>query len=107
VFASYSTEWGDRANAVAAESLSVLVWSDTPVSGTVDVQRLVTAARGEAIGEVIFTVGDAQLSVPLVLDADIGGPGPWWRLSHPLELLPGGEGNFDETLSMLFTGRRI
>jgi len=107
VFASYSTDWGQSANAVAAEASSVLVWSDTPVSGEVAVQPLVKAGRGDAIGEVIFTVGDARVSVPLVLDAGIADPGPWWRLSHPLELLPGGDGNSDGALSTLFTGRRI
>ncbi|MCY7325506.1 MAG: D-alanyl-D-alanine carboxypeptidase [Microbacteriaceae bacterium] len=107
VFASYSTDWGQSANAVAAEASSVLVWSDTPVSGEVAVQPLVKAGRGDAIGEVTFTVGDARVSVPLVLDAGIADPGPWWRLSHPLELLPGGDGNSDGALSTLFTGRRI
>ena len=85
VFASYSTDWGQSANAVAAEASSVLVWSDTPVSGEVA----------------------AKVSVPLVLDAGIADPGPWWRLSHPLELLPGGEENSDGALSTLFTGHRI
>ncbi len=107
VFASYSTNWGQSANAVAAEASSVLVWSDTPVSGDVTVQPLVKAARGQAIGEVTFTVGAAQVRVPLVLDADIADPGPWWRLSHPLELLPGGDSNPHGALSTLFTGRRI
>jgi len=104
VFASYSTAWGQSANAVAAETSSVLVWSDTPVSGAVAVLPLVKAARGDTIGEVTFTVGDSQVSVPLLLDAEINDPGPWWRLSHPLELLPRGAGDSDGALSTLFTG---
>jgi len=104
VFASYSTDWGESANAVAAKTSSVLVWSDTPVSGSVSVQPFVTAARGDAVGEVTFTVGDAQVTVPLVLDAGIADPGPWWRLFNPFELLPDGEGNPDRALSTLFTG---
>jgi len=65
---------------------------------------LVKAARGDTIGEVTFTVGDSQVSVPLLLDAEINDPGPWWRLSHPLELLPRGAGDSDGALSTLFTG---
>ncbi|WP_258566929.1 hypothetical protein [Microbacterium sp. Se5.02b] len=26
-------------------------------------------------------------TVPLVLAEDVEGPSPWWRLTHPLELL--------------------
>lgn len=105
VFASYSTDWGQSANAVAAQSSSVLVWSDTPVSGSVLAHRLVTADRGDAVGEVAFLVGDKKVRVPLVLDAGIAAPGPWWRLSHPLELLPGGQPAADGALSTIFTGR--
>lgn len=89
-FASYATEWGESAQAVAEGSASVVVWSDTSISGVVDAAPLVTAALGEAVGEVAFTIGDGrEITVPLVLDSALAEPGAWWRIWHPFESLSG------------------
>lgn len=89
-FASYSAEWGERATAVADGSASVVVWSDTSVDAVVDAEPVVTAAPGEPVGEVVFTIGDGrEISIPLVLGSALEDPGAWWRLMRPLELLVG------------------
>jgi D-alanyl-D-alanine carboxypeptidase (penicillin-binding protein 5/6) len=85
-FATYDTAWGDEAEAVAAEDLALAVWSPTPVTVSMDAGKVRLAESGSSVGEVRFTVGDRELTVPLELDATIDDPGPWWRLTNPEKL---------------------
>ena len=85
-FASYDTPWGEAANAVATENSSVVVFSDTPVAAEVSPASVSVAQAGNDAGEVVFTVGDKVIAVPLELDSTIDDPGAWWRLTHPGEL---------------------
>ncbi len=89
VFARFATEWGESADATAMSDISVLVWSDTQVAADIRPAGITTGARGDAAGQVDFTVGDELVSVDLELSRDLPGPDAWWRLTHPLELLPG------------------
>lgn len=81
--ASYGTPWGQSAHAEAGEAASVVVWSDTPVSVTVEAEPVTTAAAGAAVGTATVTAGAQRVEVPLRLDATIADPGPWWRLANP------------------------
>lgn len=83
VLASYETPWGERADAVAAESASVVVWGDTAVTAEVQADDIRLAAEGASLGSVVFTAGAQTVTVPLVLSRDLDDPGPWWRLTHP------------------------
>ncbi|MEY2848280.1 MAG: hypothetical protein RI885_945 [Actinomycetota bacterium] len=87
VFADYSTDWGSTADAVAAEDVSIVVWSDTPVSVDIRPKPLETGEQGDDAGRVRFSVGDQTASVDLELSGSLDGPDAWWRLSHPLELI--------------------
>lgn len=82
-FASYSTPWGDAAQAVAASSASLVLWQNTPVTATVRAGPVKLAASGTAVGDVTFTAGEHHTTVPLVLSNPISDPGAWWRLTHP------------------------
>ena len=86
-FASYETAWGDEAAAVAAESASLLVWSDTPIESSSESSSLRLGEQGLEVGSVEFSSGNRSVSVPLVLDATIDDPGFWWRLANPIALL--------------------
>lgn len=86
-FGHYESEWGDRAAAVASESASVVTWASTSVTADVTLDPVHLAAAGAEVGRATFTVGARTVIVPLILDATIDDPGPWWRLSHPMELL--------------------
>ncbi len=85
-YADYTTAWGDDATAVAAETQSTVVWSDTPVTLAVKADSVRLAQAGASVGELDFTIGDRTVRVPLTLAAAIADPGPGWRLSHPAEL---------------------
>lgn len=91
--ASYDTPWGDTANARAADGASVVVWSDTPVEVEVRAEPLALAAEGAEVGSVIVRAGAQEITVPLVLDAEIDDPGTWWRLANPSGLAAGAAGS--------------
>jgi D-alanyl-D-alanine carboxypeptidase (penicillin-binding protein 5/6) len=82
-YGTYTTPWGQTAHAVAARAESVLVWSDTPITGVASAEPVPLADQGDPVGTVDFTVGDTTLSVPLVLDRALTDPGLGWRLAHP------------------------
>jgi len=83
-FASWSTVWGQRAQAVATKKATVVVWSSTPISAKVETQRIGVAAIGTQVGTVTYTIGSGtKVVVPLGLSKAIADPGPWWRLSNP------------------------
>ncbi|QNE47462.1 D-alanyl-D-alanine carboxypeptidase [Glaciihabitans sp. INWT7] len=94
VVGRYGTAWKDGARVVTGDRASVLTWSDAPISSTMTVRPLsITAGKtvtdGSTVGSLDFTVNGSVISVPLVLDGSISGPGGWWRLTHP-EMLLGG-----------------
>lgn len=83
-FASWSTPWGQRAQAVATASKTVVVWGDTPISTKVTTERIGVAALGTRVGTVTYTIGSGtRVSVPLGLSRAIADPGPWWRVTNP------------------------
>lgn len=86
VFGSYLTEWGDRADVVAAETRSALVWGDTPVALSVHTEPVAAAHSGSRVGTATFTVGTENVEVRLELSKAISDPGPLWRLTNPQAL---------------------
>lgn len=88
-FGTYTTAWGQTSHAIAADSASVLVWSDTTISADATAREIQLGDEGDTVGAVKFTVGDKTVSVPLVLDRTISDPGPAWRVTHPTELAGG------------------
>ena len=87
VFGEYTTRWEDTARAVSTENATLLTWSDTAVTSVVTVDPLTTAKQGAVVGSVTYTAGARTVTVPLRLDDAVAGPGGWWRLGHPRELL--------------------
>jgi len=83
----YLTPWEDTAGIVAGETGALLSWSDTPVTVESTIDPVGIAADGTEVGSLTFTVGARTVTVPLELDGAIDGPGGWWRLTHPRELL--------------------
>jgi len=86
-FATFDTEWGETAHAVAGKTQTALVWSNTPVSLLVSTEKVSLASAGSSVGKLTFTVANETISVPLVLSDALADPGPWWRLLHPVQLL--------------------
>ncbi|SDN25689.1 D-alanyl-D-alanine carboxypeptidase (penicillin-binding protein 5/6) [Cryobacterium flavum] len=92
VFGSYTTQWGDESDIVAERAASVLVWSDSPITGGVTAEDVQLGRAGDEVGTVSFTIGGATpttVSVPLELHQTLADPGPAWRMGHPGKLAAG------------------
>ncbi len=85
-FATYSTAWGQTADAAAAAEAMLLTWADTPITAEITADPVRIEEAGESVGEVVFTSGPHSVTVPLVLSDALTDPGPGWRLTHPGEL---------------------
>lgn len=85
-FATYRAVWGESVAAIAAERATLLRWGETPVTVVVEAEELRTGAAGDDVGDLVFTSGPATVRVDLELAADLGDPGPWWRLTNPAAL---------------------
>lgn len=82
-FASYTTEWGQTATAVAEKDVGLVTWSDAGVTSSITATPVVTGTKGQEVGTATFTSMGHAVSVPLALAANVEDPGPGWRLSHP------------------------
>ncbi|RFA17354.1 hypothetical protein B7R21_01090 [Subtercola boreus] len=87
VVGSYTSAWGATVPIVAAQDASTVVWSSTPVSVAGDTVSLSEGSAGSAAGDLRFGVGGETITVPLRLETDLEGPDPFWRLTHPGELV--------------------
>lgn len=81
-----TTAWGSRAEIVLARSTSLMTWSDTPVTTTLNVGTPETYADGEKVGTIIWTAGPNTTSAAVTISGEIEEPTLWWRLTHPGEL---------------------
>jgi len=85
-FASYAAIWGESVTAVAAGRVTLLTWAGAPVEVEVETEDVRTGTAGEDVGDIRFTSGPKSATIDLELSADLDDPGPWWRLTHPVEL---------------------
>ncbi|MEX1077613.1 MAG: D-alanyl-D-alanine carboxypeptidase [Homoserinimonas sp.] len=86
VIAEYHSNWDGRAEAVASQSYSPLVWGAPTIEHRITVDPIGLAADGTPVGSIRFTINGAVAEVPLALEGSIEDPGPLWRLSNPFGL---------------------
>lgn len=80
---TYETVWGDTATGRAVDSISVLVWNDTPITIEVETDEIVLSDDGAMIGTVTVNAGETAFTTPIELDGSLEDPGTWWRLTNP------------------------
>ena len=81
------TVWGEKIDVIADADADVILWNGAAAQATPDFTLSSERDAGERIG-TLTTAGPLNTTTtPLVLADDIDGPSPWWRLTHPLELL--------------------
>ena len=84
---TYTTPWGDEAHGVAVATKSELIWLTTPITSTITVEPVTTAAKGTRVGQVTFHTPTGDATVLLELDRRIADPGPVWRMTHPAPVI--------------------
>ncbi|ROQ40933.1 D-alanyl-D-alanine carboxypeptidase (penicillin-binding protein 5/6) [Frondihabitans sp. PhB188] len=83
VYGSYDTEWGSNAHAVAAKTVSKLVYGSATVKAVPALDTVGEATAGSKVGTLRVTIGSSVTTVPLVLDRAMTEPDAWWRLTNP------------------------
>jgi serine-type D-Ala-D-Ala carboxypeptidase (penicillin-binding protein 5/6) len=86
-FATYRTAWGERTSAVAARTVSVVVWGGTAIKHSIAASTVTSRKPGTVVGLASFSAGTQSVTVPLTLRGRLDGPDPLWRLEHPGQLL--------------------
>jgi D-alanyl-D-alanine carboxypeptidase (penicillin-binding protein 5/6) len=81
-YGSYTTPWGATSDIVAAESASVLVWQDAPVTVTPTASELEFADEGHEVGSVTFEHDGESIVVRLVLEDDLAAADMGWKLTN-------------------------
>lgn len=81
-FAEYKTAWGQTSKLISNKDISSVVWSDTPISITVQADKASTLKSGERKGEATIKVGTKVFKQPLIADGSITSPNILWRLTH-------------------------
>ncbi|WP_125133053.1 D-alanyl-D-alanine carboxypeptidase [Microbacterium sp. 10M-3C3] len=81
------TRWGERVDVVTAEDAAVVQWNGAGAAASAAFDRGDRDAAGDVVGTLTVTGPLNAASVDLTLADDIEGPTPWWRLTHPLDLL--------------------
>ncbi|CDK01746.1 D-alanyl-D-alanine carboxypeptidase [Microbacterium sp. C448] len=86
IVGTVSTLWADPVDIVTATDGSVILWNGSPSSAASDLSLGDDWADGASVGTVTISgpIGEAQ--VEALLAAEVEGPSPWWRLTHPLQL---------------------
>lgn len=83
---SVATPWGSTARVVVSDSASLLTWSDTPITATMETITPTSFRDGATVGSITWTAGPNSVSVPVEIDGTIVQPTAWWRLTHPSQL---------------------
>lgn len=87
VVGEVSSPWGARADVVVDEDANVVLWNGAAADAAVQFDLGDERGEGDEIGTLTVTGPLNEATVGVTLADDIEGPSPWWRLTHPVELL--------------------
>jgi D-alanyl-D-alanine carboxypeptidase (penicillin-binding protein 5/6) len=81
VVGSYSAPWGSKANIVAKEGASFMVWGDTKITSQLQLSSIKAPAKADTkVGELTLSANGQTKKVPLTLQNDLLKPTIPWRL---------------------------
>lgn len=87
VVGEVTTPWGAEVDLITSADASVVLWNGAPATPTTAVDLGEEREQGDAVGALTAVGPIDSATTPVVLADDLDGPSPWWRLTHPLELL--------------------
>lgn len=87
VVGEVTTLWGEKVDVVTDDDATVVLWNGATATATAAFELGDEREEDGTVG-TLTTVGPLNtVTTPLALAEDVEGPSPWWRLTHPLELL--------------------
>ena len=82
-----TTLWGEDVEVVTESDADVVLWNGALATATPSFDLADERDEDGTVGTMTAVGPLDSATVPLVLSEDVEGPSPWWRLTHPLELL--------------------
>lgn len=82
-----STLWGPDVSLVTVTDAQNVLWNGASATPATSFTLGDARDEGETVGELVTTGPLDAATVGVRLEADIEPPSPWWRLTHPLDLL--------------------
>lgn len=86
VVGTVTTLWGTTIDIVTAADSDVVLWNGAGAQSTPTFDLGDHRDDGDEVGTLLVAGPLDSVVTPLALDADVEGPDPWWRLTHPFEL---------------------
>lgn len=90
VVGEVSTIWGAKVDVVSDEDATVVLWNGAAPTAAVEFALDDEREAGDDIGTLTVNGPLDAVTVDVSLADELSGPSPWWRLTHPLELLGAG-----------------
>ena len=81
------TSWGESVPVVTAGDATVALWNGATATAKATLKLGDHRAKGDVVGSLTAKGPVDAATVDVTLTRDIDGPGLWWRLTHPVELL--------------------
>ncbi|WP_144874876.1 D-alanyl-D-alanine carboxypeptidase family protein [Microbacterium sp. 1.5R] len=86
VVGTVTTLWGTTVEIVTAQDSDVVLWNGAGAQSTPTFDLGDHREDGDEVGSLLVAGPLDSVVTPLTLDAEVAGPDPWWRLTHPFEL---------------------
>lgn len=91
VVAEVTTAWGAKTTLVTDEDAELHLWNGATATAEASFDIEADAAAGADAGTLVLSGPADQVEVPVSVKTAISGPDPWWRLTHPMQLVGGGD----------------
>jgi D-alanyl-D-alanine carboxypeptidase (penicillin-binding protein 5/6) len=83
ILGNYSIPWGGQTNVLAGKDITGVVWAQAPPKARLTINNIhAPLNKGSKVGNAEVMVGNARLSIPLVLGENIETPSTMWRLTR-------------------------
>lgn len=82
-----TTVWGETVDVVTDADAEVVLWNGAIATATPVFELGDATAEGADVGSLTTAGPIDTATTALTLAEELEGPSPWWRLTHPLELL--------------------
>lgn len=87
VVGTVTTPWGATTEIVTDADADIVLWNGATAEASTDVSLGDNRESGDEVGTMTSSGPLNTVTTSLSLADDVDAPSPWWRLTHPLELL--------------------
>lgn len=87
VVGEVETPWGTKVDLVTDDDATVLLWNGASATTAAALALGEVRDAGDQAGSLDVSGPVDTVEVSVSLADELSGPNPWWRLTHPLELL--------------------